>query len=659
MGSHASVPLPADSLTALGTGEQLLADLESISTSRSSESPVLAAFGLTGLERYERRHGSRAKNELLAELAGRLRDAIGRGASAYRIGETQFAVLARPPRGGSRVITVAAAAALSDDRHGIAALAGASIAPIELIAPAEALWLLKSSIADRHMTARRLRREPATASEPELAATAAAAARDRDSTGAATALVGRQSTRASQHPPRPPTKWLSLAQARARRPSPPRNPPPRGGHYLRIATRFRLSMLCGLAWVGFSAWIATPWIEQLAATITLPGAAILIVGIALIPGYLNVQLVSALLMDHPAQLSFDLDYPALTVIVAAFEEEHTIAQTLAYALAQDYPGSLRVLVVDDGSKDATATIARGVSRIDERAYVLEVGHGGKAKALNTALARCQTPLVATIDADTLLMPDALKRIVARMLLSPDDTVAVAGSVLVRDSRRGLLAKVQVWDYLLGIGSIKRQQALLQATLVAQGAFSVYDTSALQAVGGWPDRIGEDIVMTWALLARGGRTTFEPTAVAFTETPATLRALARQRRRWARGMIEGLRSYGWPLIRRHATYSHGVLADAIFPYLDLAFTFAFIPGIALAATGDFAIVGPMTIAVLPINALLAGIMFRRQHSSLLDAGLRVRRGALGFVLFLLIYQLFMSPVSVAGYLQELLHVRRRW
>lgn len=413
--------------------------------------------------------------------------------------------------------------------------------------------------------------------------------------------------------------------------------------------------------MGFSAWLAAPWIAQLSDAVSLPVALVLIAGLALVPGYLNVQLVSALLMDRPVPVDPGLvtSYPAMTLLVAAFEEQRTIAQTLAYALAQDYPGGLSVIVIDDGSRDETTAVASGFARVDGRVRVLSVPHGGKALALDAGLRAVHTPLVATIDADTLLMPGALRRIVARMLLSPSDTVAVAGSVMVRNSRGGVIADAQTWDYFLGIGSIKRQQALLQGTLVAQGAFSVYDCAALREVGGWPDCIGEDIVMTWALLDRGGRTTYEPSAVAFTEAPSTLRRLARQRRRWARGMIEGLRAYGVSLVRRHKTYAHSVIADAMFPYLDLVFTFAFIPGIVLAATGNFMIVGPMTLAVLPLNALLAGVMYRRQRSSLGEAGLRVRRAALGFALFFLLYQLFMSPVSVSGYLQELVHARRKW
>jgi poly-beta-1,6-N-acetyl-D-glucosamine synthase len=428
---------------------------------------------------------------------------------------------------------------------------------------------------------------------------------------------------------------------------------------MRVSTRFRLSVLCGVIWMGLSAWLAWPWINELASSISLPAAIALIAGIALIPGYLNIQLVSSLLLDHPAPIDFDFEYPALTLLVAAYNEECDIAQTLAYVLAQEYPAPLQVFVIDDGSSDETVSVARSFAHLDGRVRVMEVPHGGKAAALNAGLHAATTPLVATIDADTLLMPDALRRIVSRMLLSPADTVAVAGSVMVRNSRESLMTAAQTWDYFLGIGSIKRQQALLQATLVAQGAFSVYDTHALRAAGGWPDCIGEDIVMTWALLERGGRTTYEPSAVAFTEAPVTLRTLARQRRRWARGMIEGLRTYGRTLLRQRLPYVHSVAVDMLFPYLDLTFTLAFIPGLVLAAFGDYAIVGPVTLAVLPLNLLISSIMYHRQRRSFGQAGLRVRQNVVGYVVYLLCYQLLMSPVSLAGYVEELFRTARRW
>ena len=134
----------------------------------------------------------------------------------------------------------------------------------------------------------------------------------------------------------------------------------------------------------------------------------LITGIALIPGYLNAQLMCSLLLDHPAPIDFDFVYPALTLLVAAYNEECDIAQTLAYALAQEYPAQLQVIVIDDGSSDETVSIATSFARLDERVRVMEVPHGGKAGALNAGLGAATTPLVATIDADTLLMPGALR-----------------------------------------------------------------------------------------------------------------------------------------------------------------------------------------------------------------------------------------------------------
>jgi len=456
--------------------------------------------------------------------------------------------------------------------------------------------------------------------------------------------------------PSPPAAELTVAA-----PLPP-SPPWRLGRfhfYLRVRTRFFLTMAAGLAWAGLSSWIAVGWTEELGRVVTLPVAILVIAGIAIIPGYLNVQLVSSLLFDRPRPIDFEHDYPDVTLLVAAYNEEAGIRETLEYALRQDYPGKLEVVVADDGSTDRTREVASLLGRRDPRVRVVRAEHGGKSEALNIALTTVQTPLVATIDADTLLMPYALRRAVARMLSSPSDTVAVAGSVLVRNSRAGALARVQEWDYFLAIASVKRQQALFQGTLVAQGAFSVYRADAVRKAGGWPNKIGEDIVLTWALIGNGGRTLFEPTAIAFTDAPVKLEHFVRQRRRWARGMIEGLREHGVRLLRGRRLHVHAVAANCLFPYLDSVYTVAIPIGLVLALTGNFLIVGPMTAAVLPISLTIALTMYVRQRAVFRTLGLRIGRNFLGFVLYVLAYQLVMSPISVSGYATELVRARRVW
>jgi poly-beta-1,6-N-acetyl-D-glucosamine synthase len=662
-----------DPVTGLRSKVRLMRDLRVLSRDGDAAGAhLLATLELTQLPAHELEHGMAATDELLHRLGRRLANAVGRAGGVYALERGRFGVLARIGRLPSQVIVQAATAALCDERSGVAVqprTSSVTLSPgasnsrraLQRIDELDGLGLLRVSEVGSSRSSR---------AAVDMRAGAAVAGRGRAAAGPA--LLERT------RPPRAPRRRShgaraagsrglgrdapeapdAIASARGRE-TPRRNPPPRWMPYLRVSTRFRLSVLFGIAWMCLSAWLAWPWIEELASSISLPAALFLIAGIALIPGYLNVQLVSSLLLDHPAPIDFDFDYPALTLLVAAYNEEVDIAQTLAYVLAQEYPAPLQAIVIDDGSSDETVSVARSFAQLDRRVRVMEVPHGGKAAALNAGLRAAATPLVATIDADTLLMPDALRRIVSRMLLSPADTAAVAGSVMVRNSRESLMTAAQTWDYFLGIGSIKRQQALLQATLVAQGAFSVYNTQALRAAGGWPDCIGEDIVMTWALLERGGRTTYEPSAVAFTEAPVTLRTLARQRRRWARGMIEGLRTYGRTLLRQRLPYVHSVAVDMIFPYLDLTFTLAFIPGIVLAMFGNYAIVGPATLAVLPLNLLISGIMFRRQRQSFGQAGLRVRHNVLGYFVYLLCYQLLMSPVSLAGYVEEMFHVARRW
>ncbi len=420
-----------------------------------------------------------------------------------------------------------------------------------------------------------------------------------------------------------------------------------------------LTFAAGFSWLCFSLWLSRTWIRTLGHDITLPISILVIFGVALIPGYLNIQLISSILLDRPPRLRFDVSFPDVTLLIAAYNEEQSIAETLDYALRADYPGRFEIAVVDDGSTDRTREIVATYAKRNRRVRLVEVEHRGKAGALNAALATVRAPLVATIDADTLLMTYSLKRAVARMLASPPDTVAVAGAVLVRNSRENLLTRAQEWDYFLGIASVKRGQALLQGTLVAQGAFSVYDTTALKLAGGWPNRIGEDIVLTWRLLLGGGRCVFEPTAVAFTEAPSNWGAFARQRRRWARGMIEGLRDHGFGLVKRLDFYSHSVASNFMFPLLDASFTFAFIPGIVLAATGDFAIVGPMTLMVLPLNAVLGGVMFVHQRRVFASVKLRVRNNRRGLLFYFFCYQFVMSPISLAGYVLEATRARRAW
>jgi poly-beta-1,6-N-acetyl-D-glucosamine synthase len=462
--------------------------------------------------------------------------------------------------------------------------------------------------------------------------------------------VGRTARRVDQRPASPAAPPAA---------APPR-PAARRRLYVAVPWKLALAQTVAVGWLGASIWLSLPWVGELAAAVGIVPALLVVSLVAYVPGWLVAFLAASLLLDRQPPVRQAHPSVPVTVLIAARNEAERIEETIAYIARQDYQGPISVLVADNGSTDGTRAIAEAygaASGLDVRCIVEP--RPGKSHALNTGLAAVRTELVITLDADTLLHERAIRQLVARLLSSPGDVRAVAGSVLVRNSRDNLWTRMQEWDYFLGIASVKRMQGLYQGTLVAQGAFSLYRTEALLAAGGWPDAIGEDIVLTWQLMRQGARVYYEPSAVAFTVVPARLVHFARQRARWARGMIEGLRSvkpWDQPLwLLRLLT---GI--DLLIPALDVAYALVWLPGLLLAATGRYWIVGPYTVAVLPLTLLVNAILYRYQRRRVFDLlGLRVRRNALGFVAFVLTYQMLMSPVSVAGYVQELLGLRRRW
>jgi biofilm PGA synthesis N-glycosyltransferase PgaC len=437
-------------------------------------------------------------------------------------------------------------------------------------------------------------------------------------------------------------------------------PPSRRGRYVPVTAKFVVAQALAVGWLGVSVWLSLPWVHELAGAITIVPAVLVVCLIAYLPGWLVAFLAISLLLDRQPPLR-DAD-PAVpvTVVIAARNEAERIEETIAYIARQDYAGPIEVLVVDNGSTDGTRTVAEAYgAATGQPVRCITEPRPGKSHALNTGLASVGTELVITLDADTLLHPRAVRQLVGRLLSSPPDVQAVAGSVLVRNSRDTLWTRMQEWDYFLGIASVKRMQGLYQGTLVAQGAFSLYRTQAVAEAGGWPDAIGEDIVLTWQLLHNGARVYYEPSAVAFTAAPARLVHLVRQRARWARGMIEGLRSVKpWDQPRWLLRFLTAI--DLLIPALDVAYALVWLPGLALAATGRYWIVGPYTLAVLPLTLVVNLILYRFQRRRVFNLlGLRVRRNTMGFVGFVLAYQMLMSPIAVAGYGQELLGLRRRW
>ena len=231
-------------------------------------------------------------------------------------------------------------------------------------------------------------------------------------------------------------------------------------------------------------------------------------------------------------------WPGVTVLIPAYNEEAVIATSVRAAIAVDYP-ELEVIVLDDGSTDATETAALEAIAGDPRCRFLRdpVNHG-KAHRLNIGMSEARHELVAVTDADTHMHPEALKLLVARMCRSPL-LAAVAAAPHVTNRGRVLTA-MQVLEAASIIGLIRRTQSLTGRVGVVAGVLGLFRRDRVLAVGGYDSRMAtEDIDLSWKLLLRGWHTAYEPRALVGMQVPESVGALWMQRKRWARGQGEVL------------------------------------------------------------------------------------------------------------------------
>jgi poly-beta-1,6-N-acetyl-D-glucosamine synthase len=434
---------------------------------------------------------------------------------------------------------------------------------------------------------------------------------------------------------------------------------------LRPVTLFCVASLLTAGYLWFDVRVSAPWREDLEAEFGPVAAWVIPALLAYVPAVVIGFFLFTLLLSTYREQQLDVPggaWPAVTVLIAAWNEEAAIGETIGHIAASDYPGALTVVLGDNNSTDGTAAVAQAAAtrlRLDYR-RVFEPAPG-KHKALNTALETVTTPLVATIDADTFMHPGALARLVAAVVSRPQEqhVSAVAGALFVENPVRNFLTRMQSWDYRLGINGVKRMQAAYNTTLVAQGAFSVYWTDDVRAVGGWPDAIGEDIVLTWRLLSHRGVIRFEPLAIAFTVVPERTKALLSQRSRWARGMFEALKIN--PPLRQPRVLAKLVSAiDYLVPFLDVGYVFFWIPGVVLFLIGKPIIFGWWSMLMIPVTVTIYGLLRAWQERHVVELlGLRLTPDRRGFFGYLFAFRALAAAASLRGYTQFVFGAGRRW
>lgn len=232
----------------------------------------------------------------------------------------------------------------------------------------------------------------------------------------------------------------------------------------------------------------------------------------------------------------------LTVLVPAFNEEESIADTIKSLQGQTVPIH-EIVVIDDGSSDGTADIARSLGVI---VIAPPMNTGSKAGAQNFALENVETEFTMAIDADTVLAPDAVEKLLAAL---NDKNVAAACGFVIPRHVRSIWERGRYIEYLFAFSFFKQIQDYFEKPLISSGCFSVYRTKILKESGGWSTRtLAEDMDLTWSFYEKGYGVRFIPGAMCYPIEPHNFKFMSKQLKRWSHGFVQNVRLH-WPQLRK--------------------------------------------------------------------------------------------------------------
>jgi peptidoglycan-N-acetylglucosamine deacetylase len=270
--------------------------------------------------------------------------------------------------------------------------------------------------------------------------------------------------------------------------------------------------------------------------------------------------------------------PPVAILIPAYNEEKVIVRTIRSALNSDY-ANVRVIVIDDGSRDHTYEVARAAypqEIADGRLTVLHKSNAGKAEALNFAVSDLREEFYVGIDADTVIAPDAVSKLVGHFA---DPSIgAVAGNAKVAN-RINLWTRWQALEYITSQNFERRALDLFNVVTVVPGAIGAWRTEAVRQGGGYPvNTVAEDADLTMGLLEQGYKVIYEDRALAFTEAPATARGLMRQRFRWSFGTLQAVYKHQRAFLKNTAMGFFAlpnivifqILLPLVSPFIDLLF-----------------------------------------------------------------------------------------
>ncbi len=249
--------------------------------------------------------------------------------------------------------------------------------------------------------------------------------------------------------------------------------------------------------------------------------------------------------EFPINLTEDLtkfnDYPDISLIIPCYNEEQNVAQAIENAYLQDYPGKMEIIVVDDGSRDNTRAICEILKENgkDRKIIALHKSNGGKASAINLGLDHAKGKIIITTDGDSHFNRDCVSSIIHEFKRHPKAGI-IGGFVLIRNTEKGYLVKLQQMEYILTQHAVRIPQSEMGNVLIEPGPVFGIRADVAKRYPCLTRTCCEDVDLTQTVLGCGYPTRTALGAVSLTNAPTTWRQWYNQRKRWIYGQYQSWR-----------------------------------------------------------------------------------------------------------------------
>jgi poly-beta-1,6-N-acetyl-D-glucosamine synthase len=350
--------------------------------------------------------------------------------------------------------------------------------------------------------------------------------------------------------------------------------------------------------------------------------------------------------------------PKISIIIPAHNEENAIVKSIESALNANYPNK-EIIVVDDGSKDRTYQLAslfasNGSIKLVHRDY----SSGTKASTLNYGILFASGEVLVTVDADTLIEPDALNKLMEP--LSDPEVTAASGNIRILCGDKGgknLLVRLQEYEYFVAFELGRRFNSIFGTMMIISGAFGAFRSKELKTLGQYDkDTITEDFDLTLKLRKLGKKLVYTDKAVSWTLVPDTWKDWRNQRIRWTRGEAETL----WK--HRNVFRRKGFDWRSVFSMYDMLFNDVVLLALRAVWFVSLIFVFPSSLFyVLLLSFLLYLVMeFMAVIFGTVISGQRSNLKHLLFVpVMVLIYRPYYAIVRLRAYFNWLLKKKSDW